>query len=701
MALCTRCGRQTEGAAEFCSGCGSYRVSRESEQPQAVVAMTGAAGYLRPFTSHGRDGTELPPDPVSTPPSRYWSLQPASPTSQPPEPGRYGADDTGRYGAGDPGRYGAGEPAPPASGLSMPRGPFEPVRPAGPDQGAGHYQGASDYQAAPAYPLPDHRLAGQPDPPAGGYAPRSGPPPTPDQAVQAYDPRPQYARPAQPGQFGAPEPGGAQPPAQPSPASASGSGLPDPSGPPSPADLAGAGNSYPPGGYAPAGPDSGPAAGSYPPLSQAAADAPASGYAPADQAAAGGYPLPGPVTGQSPAGSYAPPGQFPAAGYPLPSQSPAGSYAPPAQYRTAGYSPTADYSTPGQSPAYLTPSQSSVGSYAPGQIPAASYPAPDQAVAGGYPAPDGGLQAPGHATAQFPAAATPTGMEPASSILTTPDAASAEAQAGQAPAGEPGTRQPAGAFAPSGPAWLTRGQPAGSDPAGPERSRAESATGRRGLRRRTPESGRAAFPAEDEANEQPPRGPRGGTHSGRWIPFAAAAVVLIVCAVSAAILLSQGKTPAKNRAAAGPTARPRQPSPTPAPTRSQLISTSPAAASGPHAPAVVAFLTRYFTAINDHDFPAYKRLFTPSLRGGLSRTAFVRGYGSSQDSQATLQSIAGTGQAELAAAVTFTSHQRPAASPKHTACNVWTISLYLAQHGSGYVIVSPPSSYQASVSTCP
>ena len=409
-----------------------------------------------------------------------------------------------------------------------------------------------------------------------------------------------------------------------------------------------------------------------------------------------------------PPGSYAPPGQSPSSDYPLPRQSPAGSYAPPDQSSTAGYSPTADYPTPGQSPAYPTPGQSAYepgqaanSSYAPGQIPAAGYPAPDQALAGGYPAPDGGLRAPGQATAQSPAAATPSGLEDATSILTTSGPAGAEAQAGQAPAAEPGALQPAGAFAPSGPAWLTRGQPAGPDPAGPERSRAESATGRRGLRRRTPESGSSAFPAEDEAKEQPPRGQRGGTHSGRWIPFAAAAVVLIVCAVSAAILLSQGKTPAKNRAAAGATARPRQPSPTPAATPSQLITTSPAAASGPHAAAVVAFLTRYFTAINDHDFAAYKRLFTPSLRGGLSRPAFVRGYGSSQDSQATLQSIAGTGQAELAAAVTFTSHQRPAASPKHTACNVWTISLYLAQHGSGYVIVSPPSSYQASVSTCP
>ena len=56
MALCTRCGRQTEGAAEFCSGCGSYAGSREPDQPQAVAAMTGNAGYLRPFAAHGTEG---------------------------------------------------------------------------------------------------------------------------------------------------------------------------------------------------------------------------------------------------------------------------------------------------------------------------------------------------------------------------------------------------------------------------------------------------------------------------------------------------------------------------------------------------------------------------------------------------------------------------------------------------------------------
>jgi len=177
--------------------------------------------------------------------------------------------------------------------------------------------------------------------------------------------------------------------------------------------------------------------------------------------------------------------------------------------------------------------------------------------------------------------------------------------------------------------------------------------------------------------------------------------VLIVCAVSAVILLTQGKPPAKSGAAAGSTSSPRQPSPTPAPTPSRLVTIEPTAAAGPDAPAVAAFLTRYFTAINNHDFAAYKQLFSTSLRGGLSQTAFLRGYGSSVDSRATLQGITTASSGELAAAVRFTSHQQPTASPRHTACNVWTISLYLVQQGRDYVIVSPPASYQATVDACP
>jgi hypothetical protein len=131
-----------------------------------------------------------------------------------------------------------------------------------------------------------------------------------------------------------------------------------------------------------------------------------------------------------------------------------------------------------------------------------------------------------------------------------------------------------------------------------------------------------------------------------------------------------------------------------------LITVQPAAASESSAPSVVSFLNNYFTAINHHDFAAYRRLFSASLRGGLSAAAFASGYGTSKDSLVTLHTISPLGTRELDAAVTFTSRQRPADSPTHSSCTGWVISLYLVRQGQDYVIVSPPAGYQASFSDC-
>ncbi len=189
---------------------------------------------------------------------------------------------------------------------------------------------------------------------------------------------------------------------------------------------------------------------------------------------------------------------------------------------------------------------------------------------------------------------------------------------------------------------------------------------------------------------------------GRLITFAAAAIVLVIAGASAAILLARHDKP---NVASGPkpgsTSSPR---PTSAPTASTigggLITADPAAASAPHATAVVGFLTHYFTAINDHDYAAYRRLFSPSLRGGLSPTAFASGYGSSKDSQATLHSISVPGAGQIVAAVTFTSHQQATASATNSSCTDWSISLYLIRQGHSYVIESPPADYQSTSSPC-
>jgi len=192
---------------------------------------------------------------------------------------------------------------------------------------------------------------------------------------------------------------------------------------------------------------------------------------------------------------------------------------------------------------------------APSGSPSASNPAvPGPSAAGSYPPPADGYQAAGPATAQFPVVASTAPEHSNSALLTALGQAAAEAPAGPVPA-----PVSAGSFAPSAPAWLTRGQPSGSGPAGsglagPGRSRTESSALSRRRRRRAPESGDAPFPAEPAASERPQPG---RAHSGRWIPFAAAAVVLVVCAVTAAILLSQGKTPPGPRPARGSPARHR------------------------------------------------------------------------------------------------------------------------------------------------
>ncbi len=184
----------------------------------------------------------------------------------------------------------------------------------------------------------------------------------------------------------------------------------------------------------------------------------------------------------------------------------------------------------------------------------------------------------------------------------------------------------------------------------------------------------------------------------RWVAFAAAAIVLIIASAGAAILLSHRATPPSHHVSGG-TAE-RTTAPAPKPTTSPLITVAPAAASAPQAPAVRAFLTRYFTAINDHDFAAYRSLFSDTQRGGLSAAAFAAGYGSSRDSRATLHNIAASAAGRLVVTVTFVSHQQPTDSATHSSCTAWTISLYLTKQAGAYVIQAPPAGYGATATAC-
>lgn len=137
------------------------------------------------------------------------------------------------------------------------------------------------------------------------------------------------------------------------------------------------------------------------------------------------------------------------------------------------------------------------------------------------------------------------------------------------------------------------------------------------------------------------------------------------------------QSPASNpaRAAAAPSGPPAG---------RDVVTVTPATAVQPHVDPVVILLDSYFSAINQHDFPAYSSLFIPAIRATMHN--FGAGYQSTRDSRARLTGLAPTGPEGLAAMVTFVSHQNPADSPDHAACDRWHVTLFLKSDGRDYHI---------------
>jgi hypothetical protein len=130
---------------------------------------------------------------------------------------------------------------------------------------------------------------------------------------------------------------------------------------------------------------------------------------------------------------------------------------------------------------------------------------------------------------------------------------------------------------------------------------------------------------------------------------------------------------------------------------------APAVRNQPGARRASHFLARYFRAINHHDYQAYLRLFAPVSRAALSPSRFLAGYGTTRDTAARLIRLTRTGPGQLAAAVTFTSHQDATASPAHASCLRWRITVYLIRPGSRqqrYFIDAPPAGYTAREHAC-
>jgi hypothetical protein len=192
--------------------------------------------------------------------------------------------------------------------------------------------------------------------------------------------------------------------------------------------------------------------------------------------------------------------------------------------------------------------------------------------------------------------------------------------------------------------------------------------------------------------------------NGRWTAIATALAVLFVAATAAVALVVLHRPADQPPRAGGPSARATSASPAatraPSPILRGLMTVDPGATTAPDEAAIVALLSRYFSAINRHDYSAYEQLFSPAQRAGLSAATFTAGYGTTRDSAERLHSIGVVGGGQADALVTFTSHQLAVDSPTDSSCTRWSIALYLVKQGHQYLLVAPPQGYLASYHAC-
>jgi len=138
---------------------------------------------------------------------------------------------------------------------------------------------------------------------------------------------------------------------------------------------------------------------------------------------------------------------------------------------------------------------------------------------------------------------------------------------------------------------------------------------------------------------------------------------------------------------------------TPAPSPS-LVAIAPGLGSTAAIAQVETLLSHYFHGINTHNYAEYSSTVTAQIRATQPESHFESGYATTTDSAMKLTSLTDTGGGDLTATVTFTSHQSPADSVDNSACNNWTLNLYLVPSGAGYLISPAPSGYQPTYSDC-
>ena len=217
----------------------------------------------------------------------------------------------------------------------------------------------------------------------------------------------------------------------------------------------------------------------------------------------------------------------------------------------------------------------------------------------------------------------------------------------------------------------------------------------------------------------PPPGPPAGPpeRGGRRVLFIVVAVIVVLAAGGGAYALAttlgkhasaqppaQPTTGQPTSAASSPTAGASQASspaasasPTPSPALS-LVSIAPGVTSAAE-PQVETLLSHYFHGINVHSYAEYASTLNPQEQAKQTQSEFNSGYSSTTDSGMTLTGLSDNGDG-LTATVTFTSRQSPAQSVDNSACNAWTLNLYLVPQGGGYLIGSAPAGYQPTHSDC-
>jgi hypothetical protein len=115
---------------------------------------------------------------------------------------------------------------------------------------------------------------------------------------------------------------------------------------------------------------------------------------------------------------------------------------------------------------------------------------------------------------------------------------------------------------------------------------------------------------------------------------------------------------------------------------------------------VGAFVSRYFTTINDRNYRVYTTLYVPGAQPIATESEFKSGYRTTTDSHARLFGLSPTAGGGWAARVSFVSHQDSTQSRTGTSCTAWRITFFLVPSGRSYQIVSPPAGYRSTSRAC-